>query len=145
MRFRNGVNEQENEAQSWASGIDFDPDEDKAVQADAQHANINAIVARFRSTGVPPAPKGAPVFGDFSEGFDLAEAFQVTRQAKELFAALGSEVRDRFANDPLRLAAFLQDPNNREEGVRLGLVREPDPVVTPDPATAGSSGGTSAG
>lgn len=142
MKWRNGFDPEENAAAAARCAIAFDPEEDRAVQADALETNINAIVARFRRSGVPPQLRGKPYFADVSEGFDLAMAMQVTRDAREAFDALGAEVRRRFRDDPVELAAFLQDENNREEAERLGLVRKrpPEPVSAP-PATPPANGG----
>lgn len=151
MKFRNGFNAEENEAESVRTSLSFDPAEDRASQADALETNINTIVARFRSSGVPPRLSGKqPIFGDFSEGFDLARAFQATIAAKEAFAQLSAEVRRRFNNDPLALAAFLADDRNRAEAERLGLVvkasepvLEPPADVTPADGSGSGSGGVS--
>lgn len=41
---------------------------------------------------------------------------------KQRFEALPSQLRLRFENDPGKLLAYLDDPKNRPEAVRLGLV-----------------------
>lgn len=121
----------------------YDPDEasmsagfecadDSVVQHQfAEEVDINTIVRRFGLTGELPNGIGMPVSGDFSAVTDFHTAMNMVRQAEESFMLLPGEVRERFANDPAKVIAFLDDPANRDEAVRLGIVAPP-PEVVPD-------------
>ena len=104
--------------------------------------DINNIMRRYRETGLFPDPLSAkPLFGDFSSCFDFMEAQNTVARANEAFAALPSEIRKRFANDPAQLLAFMEDERNMDEAVKLGLVEKP-PTAVETPAQPVSSEGT---
>lgn len=107
--------------------------------------DINYIMRRYRETGflVDPLKSATakPQFGDFSTAFDFHEAQNVIAKANEAFAALPSEVRKRFANDPGEFLAFMEDERNIDEAVKLGLVEKP-PVKAELPPEEVSSAGT---
>lgn len=103
-----------------------------------------ALQEDYESTLIPniinqhlPQPVNPPQFGDFTTSpDDLLEAYSIIEDAESRFAALTPEVKSRFGNDPAALLAFLQDPGNRDEAVRLGLV---NPTVTPSGAESALS------
>ena len=45
--------------------------------------------------------------------------------ARAQFGRLPSAIRDRFGHDPARLLAFIENAENREEAIKLGLVAKP--------------------
>jgi len=103
-----------------------------AQQSARDESDINFIVDRFTRTGELPQPSRLPVYADFEGIFDFQTAQNAIRAAQESFNALPAKVRERFGNDPQKLMAFVEDPENRSEGVILGLV-DPTP---PEPASA---------
>jgi len=104
------------------------------VQGDKDRTDIRNIVKR--------AMRGASVvvnvrdgkFADISDAPSYMEALNRVAHANELFASLPSSVRDRFSNDPVRLLSFLDNPDNKDEGIKLGLIK-PDapPPAPPEP------------
>ena len=89
-----------------------------------EESDINNIMKRYAS-GMPiPSGTRQPVFDDFSDVPDYAQAFEIVQRSEEAFAQLPSAVRERFANDPQQLLAFLQDGKNRDEAVKLGLIEK---------------------
>lgn len=106
----------------------------RTVQSDKDRTDIRNIVKR--------AMRGATVnvnvregrFEDISSAPTYMQALNQVAVANELFANLPSSVRDRFANDPIRMLMFLDNPDNKDESIKLGL-RKPDPVPPspPDP------------
>ena len=94
-----------------------------------EESDINNIMKRY-SAGMPlPSGSRQPMFGDFSNVPDYAQAFDIVQRSKELFSQLPSAVRDRFANSPENLLAFLQDDKNRDEAISLGLIDAPSVSV----------------
>lgn len=91
--------------------------------------DINVIVDRYKVTGVlgDPLDTRTPVYGDFSSMPEFIDAQNIIARASEQFASLPSDVRKRFDNNPALMLEFLQDENNREEAVKLGLV---NPVIS---------------
>lgn len=110
------------------------------VQSDMADTLIPNIFAQHGLDALS-THKRAPIFGDFTGApTSLQEAYNRILDAQANFQELPSSVRERFANDPMRLLGFLSDPRNRPEAEKLGLVN-----VSPaaPAAPAGKAGGTS--
>lgn len=130
-------------AASEASGLAC-KDKSRAVQSSKMEADINTIVKRFRLTGQLPSNIRMPTYADFDQVHDYHSALVLVRQAAEEFMLLPANVRSRFGNDPESLLSFLEDPANRDEAVKLGLLVPVDsqalPVSSAGPAAvAGGS------
>lgn len=97
-------------------------------------ADINYIVQMFDSTGVYPGQTGAsprePVYGDFAELPENAQAaYNQILDARNNFNQLPLEIRQRFNYDAGAFFEFVQDPNNVDELVALGLATKTE--ITP--------------
>lgn len=103
-------------------------DESRTIQSAAEECDINTIVRRFGLTGQLPENLNMPQSGDFQNVPDFHGAMQIVRQAEEEFARVPAHIRARFVNDPQRLMSFLEDESNRDEAVKLGLVKPPEPI-----------------
>lgn len=107
----------------------------KTKQGHKAETDINTIMAKFQKTGmIDFVNKHEPQYGDVT-AIDFQNSMESVAKAKEMFADLPSKVRDRFNNDPAELLDFLDDPDNREEAVLLGLVepqKEPVPLTPPE-------------
>lgn len=119
------------DAVSASCGVECDPAEGQTQQQFAEEVDINTIVKRFGLTGELPDGVGMPVSGDFTGVSDFRSAMELVRSAQESFMLLPANVRDRFANDPARVIAFLDDEANREEAIRLGIVAKPAEEIPP--------------
>lgn len=99
-------------------------------------ADINTLAVRFGLVGkpMPQIPWDPSHYGDVSNIPDLRTVLEVKRQAKENFMALPPKLRARFHNKMEELWDFVNDPENSDEAVRLGLLaRRPDtPADGPD-------------
>lgn len=104
-------------------------DEAVTQQQFKEEADINVIVARFGLTGEIPGDFQAPVSGDFSNVGDFQSAMNAVRTAQESFMRLPADLRLRFNHDPQVLMRFLDDPGNRDEAIKLGLVNKPAEVT----------------
>lgn len=94
----------------------------------ADDVNLNTIVKRFGigDGAIPPAAMDPRYFGDFSDVPDFRQALDAVREATTRFNALPVELRNRFGNDPATLWQFVNDPNNLEESIKLGLLKRID-------------------
>lgn len=140
MRFRTAY---DNDFGYDKAGINFlilDPvlgelirDEGKTRQDQADDADINLIVKRFGLTGqLPQVRPKIPLEADFRDAgdFDLGAALRFVRAADAAFMAYPAEVRARFENDPVKFLSFVENEDNKEECVRLGIFpKEPPPPV----------------
>lgn len=105
------------------SGLSCD-DESLAQQSFKDECDINTIVRRFGLTGqLPGGDLNMPKSGDFTGLGDFHSAMNMVRRAQEGFLNVPADVRARFNNDPGALMSFLDDEANRDEAVRLGLVK----------------------
>lgn len=98
-------------------------------QSFRDECDINFIMNKWKRTGEIPAAKVGsmrPSYGDFSHPDDYMEACQRVIEANEAFDSLPSFLRDRFSNEPANLIAFLSDPGNQEEAIKLGLAEKPE-------------------
>lgn len=113
-------------------GISF-PEPSLTQQHFKDDADINTIMRRYEKTGllVDPTvnPTRKPFFGDYADSTSFHEAQTLIARNLELFDELPAEIRRRFSDSPEKLIEFVEDPNNFEEGVSLGLfTRNLDPV-----------------
>jgi len=118
------------DASSFETGL-FCEDESLAVQSAKDECDINTIVRRFGLTGELPSDLKMPQSGDFTDVPDFHTAMNLVRSAQEEFLRVPAEIRARFANDPQRLMAFIEDDTNRDEARKLGFLA--DPVKAPEP------------
>lgn len=112
----------------------------RTQQQFAKQCDINSIMARYGKTGQLPADiirQG--VYGDVSQIPDLLDATRLVAQAQADFNALPAEIRNKVGNDPTKLVAYLSDPANDAEAVKLGLKIKketpPEPSPAPEPQT----------
>lgn len=148
LQFISGADEEALQEMSLTTQVYCDPSEDRAVQSDAEEADINVLARRFGLTSdvnYHPSdgdydPSMASAFGDFSTAGSFHEALQAQLDAREAFMALPARVRRRFENDPGVLLDFLADPNNRSEAVELGLLTAPVESVIVDSTTVVPTG-----
>ena len=92
----------------------------------ADEANINNIVKRCMNGAAMPTGSRTPLFGDFSEVADFTSAQTLIAQANAEFEQLPSDVREKFGNNVSDLMDFLDDENNIDEAIALGLAPKPE-------------------
>lgn len=102
-------------------------------QEPSDEANINKIVARYFKTGFLPETGKTPRFGDFT-GPGFQEMQNTVSDIQQRFLGLPPKIRRRFNNSPGDVIRFLDDPRNRAEAVKLGLLIPVDEDGEPLPA-----------
>jgi phage internal scaffolding protein len=108
-------------AASNASGLVCE-EPTRAQQHHKDECDINVILERFGKTGQVPVNAISGTYGDFSGVHDYHTAMNALIAAESEFAALPAQLRNKFANDPANLVQFLDNPENRAEAEKLGLV-----------------------
>lgn len=120
------------------AGLDCSKDKGKTVQSDAESCDINRIMKRYEKTGaLPDMIVRNATYGDFAEVPDFQEALNIVRKAELQFNSLEASIRNRFNNNPAEFLAFVNDPSNMDEMIKMGLaVKKPYDVkrsrVKPD-------------
>lgn len=104
-------------------------------QSSKDECDINLIVAAAkRGADISHLSRAVPMYGDFTGLPSYRDALNMVNKARDMFMGLDAFVRERFGNDPGRLLDFLADDKNRDEAVKLGLVKAPPAPVPDDPA-----------
>ena len=104
-----------------------------------EETDINFIVNQFLKTGIPPAERQGGQFVDLLDmPNDYKTALDFIHQANGQFMDLPAEIRAYFQNDPGQALAFLENPDNYEKGVELGLFKRRE-VIAEEPAKMPSS------
>lgn len=107
-------------------------DESLTQQHFTKDADINVIAERFGLTGIPAFPLDPAAFRDTTADPDLRQILDQNIEARNYFNALPHKLRQRFHYSMGELWDFINDPENADEAVRLGL-------LTPAPSNAGSA------
>lgn len=116
-------------------------------QAHKKICDVNNIIKKYDKTGViQHVTKFEAKFGDVT-GIEFRAMHDKIISAQQSFDSLPSSIRKRFGNDAGRLIAFMDNPDNREEAIKLGLISSDTPpeidglgehvvngVAQPDPA-----------
>lgn len=97
--------------------------------------NVNNIMKRYKKTGQISHLSGRQgQYMDLTSAPDYFEAMQKIATANTAFLNLPAEVRRRFGNDPALLLEFIHNPDNYDEGVKLGLFQPKNRIKeTPAP------------
>lgn len=91
-------------------------------------ANINVIAARFGITDIPLHALDPNLFRDTTNDPELRDVLDAQHTAREYFMALPAKMRRRFHDSPQELWDYVNDPENHEEAIRLGiLAKAPTP------------------
>lgn len=121
--------------------IDCPADPDFATkQSFKDECDVNTVVKRWLTSGVPPVQGNEGIFADVSNIPDYRTCIDFVRSADAQFALLPSDVRERFSNDPAAFLDFVGNPDNGDELVALGLAvpRKPSTGETSAPQDAGA-------
>jgi len=115
--------------------VQLDPGPGRTKQSFAEESNINIIMRRYEKTGILDhfnTHQGD--YGDFIGAQDYHTSMNLIREAGEAFMTIPAGVRAKFENDPARFLEFVQDPENLDEMVKMGLAANPEGVVEEAPA-----------
>lgn len=103
----------------------------RTIQSAEAECNINNIMAKYQKTGlVTHVNKSQGFYDDVSDLVDYREALDIVSRAEFLFSSVPSAIRARFDNDPAKYLAFVHDPANADELIKMGL-RNPAPPEEP--------------
>lgn len=102
--------------------------------------DVKKIIARCKTVGIPlsTVQRTNGFFADLTMApDDLRSALDISIKARDSFEQLPAKVKERFGFDPSKLLDFVQDSNNRDEAIRLGLIDPPavDTTLNPSPST----------
>jgi hypothetical protein len=102
------------------------------LQSQSKSATIQNIVKRCAKTGYLPYSSKTPKFIDISGIGDLQTIYNRQIEINNYFNNLDADVRSKFDNNFVKMVEFMQDPNNADECIKLGLFEKPDGWIDPD-------------
>jgi len=104
----------------------------KTQQQYKDETNPNRIVQRYVNTGeLPHGNNSQPLYIDHTQFEDYTIMLNKTTELQQQFMKLHPRIRARFSNQPAELLAFLENPENRPEAEKMGLVKPlPKPKKT---------------
>lgn len=92
-------------------------------QAHKDVCDINKIIKKYDKTGIiTHVQKIEARYGDVT-GIDFFNAQQLYLNAQNMFNELPAEIRKRFRNNAGEFLEFMEQDSNREEAIKLGLIR----------------------
>lgn len=93
-------------------------------QAHLQECDVNHIIRKYDKTGlITHLQKVEASFGDMT-GLDFQKMQNQIANAKSMFAQFPSHIRKKFKNSPVQFLTFMENPDNRETAIKLGLIRK---------------------
>lgn len=103
-------------------------------QAFKDEVDLNVIMARYIGTGVVPQNiTRIPLPPEqLIEPMDYQTALHYVMEVHDAFEQLPASVRARFQNNPQEIMQFIENPANREEAIRIGLIDAP-PLASQNP------------
>lgn len=110
----------------------------RVQQSAAQECDINVIMEKARRGADLSQLQRHAVYADLIGFPDFRESLLIVRRAEAAFESLDARVRQRFSNSPVMFMEFLNDPANREEAVKLGLLNPPKEVPKAPEGAAGA-------
>ncbi len=116
----------------------------RTKQSDLKGSNIDTIVKKYIKSGQvdPTTVREGYHFQDCLPFADVQASMDLVADIKSEFELLPSELRTRFGNDALACLEFVQNEENADECVKLGLLPkppEPDALDVPAAAPANES------
>lgn len=97
----------------------------KTVQSERDEADINKIIAKFqKGQNMVRINSKEPFYGDVTGLDGLADAYMKIQEAEDLFMDYDASIREKFDNDPVKFVEFLENPENYEEALKLGVVQK---------------------
>ena len=92
-------------------------------QSMAAECDIHNILRGYHKTGlVSHVSKHQGNYEDLTSIPDYHESINFILEAQESFNSLPSHIRKRFHNDPQAFIDFVDNPQNRDELVSMGLI-----------------------
>lgn len=85
--------------------------------------DVNKIIRKYDKTGlINHVNEVEAKYGDMT-GLDYKAAMDLVVKIGQEFEQFPSHIRNRFRNSPEKYLEFMENPENREEAIKLGLVR----------------------
>lgn len=94
----------------------------KTEQSHKQQCDINFILRDYQRTGLLKHAKNNQGKYDDITMQDFTEAMNLVTNAQQMFSELPSSIRNRFSNNPALFLEFVQNPDNKPELAKMGIL-----------------------
>jgi len=101
------------------------PEPTMAQQQFKDECDINHILKTFGITGEIPQTDIKPIYGDFTGSLDYHNAQNQLIASQQAFMGLDANIRAYFNNSIEYLMDFMENPQNRDKAIELGLINAP--------------------
>lgn len=127
-----------------ASTGEFEPMPSMTKQSHVAECDLNRIMKQFNPREqalIMSRQAQGGSYTDLPDEFDFQEAQNINIRAIDAFSSLSSTLRTRFENDPAQFLAFMSNPENTDEAVKLGLAskRATDAPIEPQATSTASN------
>ena len=85
-------------------------------------------MAKYQKTGAITHVQNNQAQYGFATSLSFTESMNIVATAQSMFNELPSSIRGKFENNPGKFLDFVQDPDNADELVELGLANAPAPL-----------------
>lgn len=107
------------------------------IKSQAESTKIQNIIKKYQTTGyVPEVNANIPKYLDTTNIGNLQEIQNQLINVNNYFLSLDPKIRLKFNNDPHQLVTFLQNPNNKDEAIKLDLIVKPEGYLSPEELAA---------
>lgn len=134
------------DSEEFSLVFDLEEEPSMAKQSFRDECDINNIMKKYEKTGLlDHVNQYQGQYADLTGIVDYHTALNQVIAAEEAFMTLPAGIRSRFDNDPGNFLAFVDDPNNEEEMIKMGLKQVPVAVAGNSPPVQVESGATEEG
>lgn len=106
-----------------------------AKQEFKSECDVNKIVQLYRQGSPMPVQVRSGQFADVSEMPDYKTAVETVMEAEEIFGKMSMDVKNACGNTVAGFLDWVQDPDNKDQLIELGLM--PAETAPPEAAPAG--------
>jgi len=95
-------------------------------QNQLNETDINRMSAKYLRTRLAGNPNGRkPMFINVPSA-TFHDMMNKVVQIQDQFQRLSANIRRKFMNNPTVMLSWLENPDNRREGVKMGLIHDPE-------------------
>ena len=124
-----------NTRETRRSRVDFSESPSMTEQSHSRGCDIHNIMSKYEKTGgIDHEKQYQGQYLDLPSSPDFHAAMNTIAQANSMFESVPSDIRKKFHNDPAQYIAFMQNAENYEKIVEMGLDASHLPEPKKEPA-----------
>lgn len=92
--------------------------------------DVNLILSKYQKTGVLQHRQQFEPQYDDATGYDFQDAMNLVISSQNMFNELPSSMRKKFENNPVKFMNFVNNPENQDQMIEMGLATDNRPAPT---------------